>query len=115
MSESDNEVARRVLASVLDRLQAGSSLPSNQSSTFDQSSSNADQVVVVVLGQGSIKAAPLAGVTNATQPLREAGSHPGLEKFVLQETGANSTAPKTCFMEPNRPCVHSGACETRGY
>ena len=114
MSESDNEVARRVLASVLDRLQAGGSLPSNQGAAFDQSSSNADQVVVVVLGQGSKNEAPLARVTNGSHPAR-AASHPGLEKFELQEPGSNSSAPKTCFMEPDRPCVHSGACETRGY
>jgi hypothetical protein len=41
--------------------------------------------------------------------------HPGLEKFPLAETGGPLPAPKTCFMEPGRVCVNSGACEMRGY
>jgi hypothetical protein len=41
--------------------------------------------------------------------------HPGLEKFHLSETAAPSRETKSCFMEPERKCVNSGACEMRGY
>jgi hypothetical protein len=44
-----------------------------------------------------------------------AASHPGLQKFVMLETESSSPAPKSCFMEPERDCVHSGACEMRGF
>jgi hypothetical protein len=43
------------------------------------------------------------------------GSHPGLEKFPIAEELAEASAPKNCFMEPDRVCVNSGACEMRGY
>jgi hypothetical protein len=42
-------------------------------------------------------------------------SHPGLERFTMVEAGSNSTVPRACFMEPNRVCVNSGACEMRGF
>ncbi|HKA16704.1 MAG TPA: hypothetical protein VKN18_00170 [Blastocatellia bacterium] len=41
-------------------------------------------------------------------------SHAGLERFTI-EGGTQTSAPKSCFMEPDRPCVNSGACEMRGY
>lgn len=42
-------------------------------------------------------------------------AHPGLEKFPIAEDLAEASAPKNCFMEPDRVCVNSGACEMRGY
>jgi hypothetical protein len=44
-----------------------------------------------------------------------ASSHPGLQRFANLETESPSPAFKSCFMEPDRECVHSGACEMRGY
>ena len=41
-------------------------------------------------------------------------SHPGLERFTI-EAESHPSAPKTCFMEPGRTCVNSGACEMRGF
>jgi hypothetical protein len=41
-------------------------------------------------------------------------AHPGLERFPLSETGP-APPSKPCFMEPDRICVNSGACEMRGY
>lgn len=41
-------------------------------------------------------------------------SHPGLERFTIGPV-TQTSAPKSCFMEPDRPCVNSGACEMRGY
>jgi hypothetical protein len=42
-------------------------------------------------------------------------SHPGLERFDLPENNSVANAPRRCFMEPDRVCVGSGACEMRGY
>jgi hypothetical protein len=42
-------------------------------------------------------------------------SHPGLQRFPNLETESPAPAFKSCFMEPDRECVHSGACEMRGY
>ena len=42
-------------------------------------------------------------------------SHPGLERFTMIEVDSHPSAPKTCFMEPARVCVNSGACEMRGF
>ena len=40
--------------------------------------------------------------------------HPGVERFPL--SGDDSGDPsKMCFIEPDRVCVSSGACEARGY
>jgi hypothetical protein len=33
----------------------------------------------------------------------------------LSEIAAPSRETKSCFMEPERKCVNSGACEMRGY
>ena len=44
-----------------------------------------------------------------------ASSHPGLQRFPNLETESPAPAFKSCFMEPDRECVHSGACEMRGY
>ena len=41
-------------------------------------------------------------------------SHPGLERFTI-EADSHPSVPKTCFMEPGRACVNSGACEMRGF
>jgi hypothetical protein len=42
-------------------------------------------------------------------------THPGLERFQLSEHSSTKEARKPCFMEPDRVCVNSGACEMRGY
>jgi hypothetical protein len=127
MQESNDEIARRVLASVLERLEAsGSPRPEDlASTTASRPLSGSDPVVIVVLGQAG------AGSTRseAPRPLNEtstqvAGSsrtsfiesaQHGLEKFELPKPSPNTGAPKSCFMEPDRPCVNSGACEMRGY
>lgn len=40
--------------------------------------------------------------------------HPGLEHFPLSESDPRDTS-KMCFIEPDRVCVGSGACEALGY
>jgi len=85
--------------------------------------------VVIVLGQANsdsaacketrrpLNEAPLARAANGSQSGFRIASHPGLEKFPQPQSDSepNARAPKTCFMEPDRPCVNSGACEMRGY
>jgi hypothetical protein len=51
----------------------------------------------------------------ALQPASPSASHPGLERFTIIESESNPPGQKTCYMEPDRPCVKSGACEMRGY
>jgi hypothetical protein len=59
------------------------------------------------------KTSATAKISAAAQEHSEA-SHPGLERFPLAETPQPSV-PRTCFIEPGRTCVNSGACEMRGY
>jgi hypothetical protein len=40
--------------------------------------------------------------------------HPGFERFELSKSDTRDPS-KMCFIEPDRVCVGSGACETRGY
>jgi hypothetical protein len=133
MQESNDEIARRVLEAVLERLEArghSGSLDASASPALNQGSEspvNGDPVVVVVLGRASLNSprkedarrvlneASLAGATNGSSTSFGNSYHPGLERFSLPETSSNTVAPKTCFMEPDRPCVNSGACEIRGY
>jgi len=133
MQESNDEIARRVLEAVLERLEArgrSGSLDANDSPAFNQRSEapvDGDPVVVVVVGGASLnsakkedtrrvpKEASLAGATNGSPASVGNSHHPGLERFALPKTNSNTAAPKTCFMEPDRPCVNSGACEIRGY
>ena len=42
-------------------------------------------------------------------------SHPGLERFIMLAADSAPQAPRPCFMEPDRDCVNSGACEMRGF
>jgi hypothetical protein len=129
MHESNDDIARRVLASVLERLEASAGSRSRQgaASGVDHASlsfSGNDPLVVVVLGGVATKSADpgrtpndasLSHAANGSQSISGNPSHPGLEKFDVPKPGPNTHFPKTCFMEPDRPCVNSGACEMRGY
>jgi hypothetical protein len=42
-------------------------------------------------------------------------THPGLERFTLSHLCSSGPAPRACYLEPEKVCVKSGACETRGY
>jgi hypothetical protein len=54
------------------------------------------------------KANPCACSHDGSQP------HPGLDRFPIIESDSRD-ASKMCFIEPDRVCVGSGACETLGY
>jgi len=131
MNESNDEIVRRVLTSVLERLEAsaGSTLLQSTASVVNEPerSSSGDPLVVLVLGGANQTArnptelrrtpneAPLIQEVDGSRSNFGKTIHPGLEKFELPKTNSNTPAPKTCFMEPDRPCVNSGACEMRGY
>ena len=51
----------------------------------------------------------------ASQPSSQSASHPGLERFTIIEGDPTPLEHKPCYMEPDRSCVKSGACEMRGY
>ena len=131
MQDSDQEIVRRVLSSILDRLNGSARVASQISggASVDRASSdqgisnhnasNDNSIILVVMGQGVN--APLAqaydtrddrakGIGRAMQ-----ATHPVFERFPIAEAETVSPAPKTCFMEPGRVCVNSGACEMRGY
>ena len=101
----DKERIRQALEAALDGLDApieagapiiivlGDSRSREQSSTVQSKQSISDPK-------------PYDGSTSA---------HPGLQRFPNLETESPAPAFKPCFMEPDRECVHSGACEMRGY
>lgn len=62
-------------------------------------------------GDQSVTEANPAPATSASHP----ASHPGLERFTIIASSPVSSGQKPCYMEPDRPCVKSGACEMRGY
>ena len=53
--------------------------------------------------------------TSPTIDASRPASHPGLERFTIIASSPTSSTAKPCYMEPDRPCVNSGACEMRGY
>jgi hypothetical protein len=94
---NDTEIIRRVLTSLLDRLDEGSPprLAQPDSGPNEPESAGAEP------GRAS--------------RIEDRAAHPGLEKFSITEARHMDSAPRTCFMEPGRVCVNSGACEMRGY
>lgn len=127
MQSSDQEIARRVLASVLDRLKSekdSDSAPPDLIQT--QSPSN---VFIIMLGDGQSGIAtddvasaqrdfaykPSAlGDSASVSHNSDIEAHPSLQRFDLPLHDTCSTAPRMCFMEPDRVCVNSGACRVLG-
>ena len=112
MNDADQEIIRRVLSNVLSRLEGGGAIEATKLSTSESS-----PVIFIVLNNSS---SDRAGDERNRIPVRlqaseQPATHPGLERFASLETKPDSNAPKTCFMEPDRICVNSGACETRGF
>jgi hypothetical protein len=138
MQDSTEAIARRILESVLRQLESDAARPP-AAQVVNQAGDNGasrSPVIVIMLGDSpatraeSSAANPhvAASPTLVKQPgcgcqnnSHAAGgnslqsSHPGLERFDLPEDAVVSNAPRSCFMEPDRVCVSSGACEMRGY
>ena len=111
MLDSDKEIVRQVLSSILDRLDGGAS---------NHKGGDEDRIVLVVMGQGvnATSARALDAQEGKAQVVDWRGmqaTHPVFERFPITKEETVSPAPKTCFMEPGRVCVNSGACEMRGY
>lgn len=112
--------------SIVKRIESGGSMPVVMSDRLDQSSARdksqettGPPIVFILLGQ--------AGSTNnevyekqASHEAKTGGPvgsdipHPGFERFQISDSRA-ADVPKTCFMEPGRICVNSGACEMLGH
>ncbi|HVG21679.1 MAG TPA: hypothetical protein VNI02_21775 [Blastocatellia bacterium] len=132
MRDSDQAKLRRALSSLLDRLEG----PAHAEA---EATGGDNSIIVIFLGQsdsanggiqspGARPGDAQSHVIESRAPVNRASHesaftfdqrgmqapHPGLEKFPIAET-ESTPAPKTCFMEPGRACVNSGACEMRGY
>jgi hypothetical protein len=134
MPDTDQEIARRVLESVLRRLDERAPVAPAPSVLNTTAGGQDSPMIFIVLGNlelsqnGERNGTPLrtateaATIINKEMPPASAATlaentqamHPGLEKFPLTDAQANTAVPKTCFMEPDRICVHSGACQMRG-
>ena len=119
MQDTNQELIRRVLSNVLSRLEGGAAQSSN--AIAQSRAGEANTVILITLNNSDLtqqsndsNAAQVASQTRK-QSEPEMTAHPGLERFASLEDKASKLAPKTCFMEPDRVCVNSGACEMRGY
>jgi len=138
MQDSTEEIARRILESVLRQLEGGAArqppAPAVNHAADNGAASN--PLIVIMLGDSPARRAESSAakspVATLPQVIKQAGcgcqnnshtaggnslqsSHPGLERFDLPKENTVSSAPRSCFMEPDRVCVGSGACEMRGY
>lgn len=130
MPDADQEIARRVLEGVLRRLEGNAPVAPAATALTSQ-----DQpMIFIVLGNLELSqngersgnpqrvAIDAINITNSkTQPApsptivgNSQTAHPEFDRFPLADAQATAPVPKACFMEPDRICVHSGACEMRG-
>ena len=128
MQPTDQEITRRLLESIIKRIEGGDQSAQRLTDGLSKYTSlhNADPGIVLVVIQshgaefGTVEEARIqSGYAMAGKEGigRNAGSslHPGFEKFPLPESASEETDARRCFMEPDRVCVNSGACEMRGY
>lgn len=126
MKSSDHDIARKVLVSVLDRLE-GEKRNTSEPSTVEQPASPSN-VFIIMLGnnESGNEAGELARTQSDTSYTQSAAAdvsnqkraieaHPSLQRFDLPLPDTCSPAPKMCFLEPDRVCVNSGACQTLGH
>jgi hypothetical protein len=135
MQDSTEEIARRVLESVLRRLDEGATRQTTTPAAAPTANSGSP-LIVILLGDEranppavsratSQNAAPPIVVhqpasgcqNNSHAPAENSlqSTHPGLQQFDLVSENVVTDAPRRCFLEPDRACVGSGACRTRGF
>ena len=126
MEQTDQELLRRTLISIVKRIEGVGSIPvvvserSDHTSSLDKSQEATEPPLVIILvGQaGSTKDEDYE--KQASYEATTGGkigsdmSHPGFERFQISHSCA-ADAPKPCFMEPDKICVNSGACEMLGH
>ena len=105
MELSDQELLRRALVSILKKIETGGSTAE-------------PPIVLVVLGSANDRGEETGAVGEKPNLGKQVshphgGRHPGFERFPLADPHA-ADVPKYCFMEPDRVCVNSGACEMLG-
>lgn len=120
MENTDREKALEVLEAVLAKLRSDSDDSQTSSGSLGlppHGQRTSEPVVLVVIGGQQANSNEMTPSTKT--PPGDLGAvhadHPGLERFPIAKNDSQSLAPKPCFMEPARACVHSGACEMRGY
>lgn len=128
MESNDRETITRVLEAALASLKdkaSGSALSGSKGVTsINLASTSVEQSsapVVIIVHSHSSESKGIS-ITSALQPPEshscgchhdQSRLHPVFERFPL-ESESNDPS-KMCFIEPNRACVGSGACKTRGY
>jgi len=134
MNEYERETVKRILEETLRRLRRGSdgsggvdqrSADSLQSGDSDRDHSNSPVIILLTDSSNDSSKnnfsrpfstageAPAVG-SNVSQITERKVSHPAREQFTMIEAASHVGAPKSCFMEPERVCVNSGACQMRG-
>lgn len=129
MESNDRETITRVLEAALASLKdeaSGNALSRlsgvasiNLPSTGVEPSS-APVVIIIhpkpseIAGVSTTPAARLAESHSCGCNHYESPLNPGVERFPLSEAGLRDSS-KMCFIEPDRVCVGSGACEALGY
>jgi hypothetical protein len=106
MDESGEDLARLALKAALARLESGEARATGDANSF---------VVVVIAVPGNSGSAAVETPESHQQADISPADHPGLEKFSIQKVPAPSPGMRPCFVEPDRVCVGSGACEMRGF
>lgn len=108
MDASETELVRKVLTAILERLEGGG-LTSAESQEPD------NNLIVVVFSQAGALNVPESA--NLPKQVSHVGGviHPGFERFAVSQHCSSDSAPRTCFLEPDKVCVNSGACEMRGH
>jgi hypothetical protein len=125
MEQADQELLRRTLMAVVKRIESGGSTSVVMSEQPDQSSARDKRqetteppIILIMLGQAGSTNEPVcenqaSHEAGAGGKIRSDVSHPGFEKFQISDARP-AGVPKSCFMEPDRICVNSGACEMLG-
>ncbi|HMG34485.1 MAG TPA: hypothetical protein VKM94_11155 [Blastocatellia bacterium] len=104
MSNTEHEVVRRALEAALSALESGR-----------PASTGPNGPVVVIVVPPPAGGSSDAESTGKPQAAIGESCHPSLEKFPVVVSADAGAGDKSCFMEPERRCVNSGACEMRGY
>ena len=126
MTGDSYSLARRALLSALQRLDEDARQPGAGTDAVQSSidkSSVASPVIVIVLGEsvpGAVATESVLGERPGSVPVAVATGladvpHPGHQRYVLPSTHAVGNAPRPCFIEPDRSCIDSGCCESRGF
>src|SRR6266498_2063440 len=139
MTKSETDIVREVLEAALRGLRedAGDGAPNpdsiqvviNKLRSSERSGNDAPVILILSVDSKERSKDPISqqpavlGDPDRSERPKDTGvghfgrkvSHPELERFTIIEAPPTTGAPKTCFMEPGRACVNSGACEMRGF